>query len=126
MPPVSIGDTMKIDRIANRDCRTYVQKRHAFEGSNLFALHRVVGTYPTDSRHYTVYSYDYHYPMFVYAGGRWFENADRYSVSTAKHRSQAHPHPDTETVKLSSVDIRYLDDHGFTKFAERRILEGVV
>lgn len=109
----------KPERVANKDCRSYVQKRHAFEGSNLFSNHRVVGTYPTDSQHYTVYSYGHHFPLFIYADGIWFENEDKYSRTTSKHRSQAHPHPTTNTVKLSTEAMWFLDDYGIYKFTAK-------
>jgi len=130
MPPVSIGDTMKPERIANKNCRSYVQKRHAFEGSNLYSHHRVVGSYPRDSVMYTVYSYGHHFPLFIYAGGMWFENEDKYpmasrtgySMSTERQRSLAHPH--TDTAKISADAMRYLDDHGYTKFVAQYVITG--
>jgi len=115
---------MKPEKVANRDCRPYVQKRQSFTGSNLFAEHRSVGTYPhSNCRHYTVYSYGYHYPMFVFVPDvGWFENEDKYSRTTSKHRSQAHPH--TDTYKLSAKAIHFLDDYGYRKFVRQYILTG--
>ena len=122
MPPVSIGDTMKPERIANKNCREYVLKLQSFEGSNLYSHNRIVGNYPRDSQQYTVYSYGHHFPLFIYAGGKWFENEDGNSVSTAKHRSLAHPR--TETVKISTKAMRYLDDYGYTKFVAHYVITG--
>jgi hypothetical protein len=113
---------MKPQRIANRDCREYVQKRRLFEGSNLFSIRKHIGSYPRNSETYTVYSYGYHYPMFLYTGGMWFENASKYSSTASKHRSQAHPH--TDTFKLSSEAMRYLDNHGYTKFVAHYVTTG--
>ena len=111
-------------RIANRDCRAYVKANNSFDGSNLFASHRVVGTYPhTNCRHYSVYSYGFHFPMFIYVPDvGWFENEDKYSRTTSKHRSQAHPH--TDTYKLSTDAMRFLDDHGYRRFTQQYILTG--
>ena len=111
---------MKPERIANRDCREYVQNRHAFVGSNLYAEHRVVGTYPhSDCHHYTVYSYGYHFPMFIYVEGvGWFENEDKYSRSTSKHYVQAHPH--AQTRKLSTRAMEYLDNRGYRELLRGR------
>lgn len=114
---------MKPEKIANRDCRTYVQNRDAFIGSNLYAEHRLVGGYPLSSRHYTVYSYGFHFPLFIHVPDvGWFENEDGYSRTTSKHRSQAHPH--TDTYKLSTDAMKYLDDQGYRRFVEHYILTG--
>lgn len=115
---------MKPEKIANRDCRTYVQNRHAFEGSNLNAEHRVVGTYPhSDCRHYTVYSYGHHFPLFIHVPDvGWFENDDGYSRTTSKHRSQAHPY--TDTFKLSTGAMRELDNYGYRKFVANYVTTG--
>lgn len=80
-------------RVANKDARSRVQERKEFEGSNTFGVWKpdVDGV----SR-YVVYSYGLHWPLFIYEKGRWYENEDRYSVSTSKHRSQLHPLRDTE------------------------------
>ena len=39
---------------------------------------------------YVVSSYNW-YPIFVYKDGQWFENKDKYSVSTSKQTSQLRP-----------------------------------
>jgi hypothetical protein len=117
---------IKPERIANRDCRSYVQNRHSFIGSNLYAEHRLVGNYPhSDCRHYTVYSYGYHYPMYIHVPDvGWFENEDKYSMTTSKHRSQAHPHTDTDTFKLSTNAMKFLDDRGYRRFVAKYVLTG--
>lgn len=42
---------------------------------------------------YVVYSYGYHFPMWVYdyAIGKWIGNADKYSVSTSRQQSKTRP-----------------------------------
>ena len=72
-----------MDRVANKDCRSYVERKEEFNGSNLYA--RNIG------KIYVVYSYGKHYPMFLFKEGDWYENTDGYSVSTRKHHSQAKP-----------------------------------
>lgn len=82
----------KIQKIANGKCRDYVRNHKEFNGNNLFA--RLVLISPDSGETaYVVYSYGAHYPLFIYhyATDTWFENEDRYSVTTSKHRSQAHP-----------------------------------
>ena len=73
-----------MDRVANKDCRSYVERKEEFEGSNLYA--RKIG------KIYVVYSYGEHYPMFLFRKGWWYENSDGYSRSTGKHHSNARPY----------------------------------
>ena len=91
-------------RIANKDAREYVQKAEPFQGSNLF------GEYDDSDEGsntpYVVYSYGYHFPMFIYLNNIWYENSDKYSVSTSKHQSQSHPM--METIKLNTEDMKRL------------------
>ena len=74
------------DKIANRDCRSYVDKRIPFIGNNLS------GSLYRDK--YVVSSYG-HYPIFIHTDGQWYEVSDKYSVSTAKHIAQARPTSET-------------------------------
>ena len=67
-----------MDRIANKDCRSYVERKEEFEGSNLYA--RKIG------KLYVVYSYGEHYPMFLFRKGWWYENIDSSSRSTERQR----------------------------------------
>ena len=91
-------------RIANKIARAFVQKAEPFQGSNLF------GEYDDSDEGsntpYVVYSYGYHFPMFIYLNNIWYENSDKYSVSTSKHQSQSHPMMDT--VKLNTEDMKRL------------------
>ena len=111
-------------KVANRDCRSFVQKLHPFKGNNL------EGTYwcanpssvdPGDSG-YAVLSYGY-WPLFVciHLQGRdvWFENTDRYSITTSKHRSQSHPHQPTQP--LTNDEAKLLIAKGYTALVQRRI-----
>ena len=72
-----------MDRIANKDCRSYVERKEEFKGSNLYA--EKIG------KIYVVYSYGEHYPMFLFRKNKWYENSDGSSRSTSKQRSQARP-----------------------------------
>ncbi len=98
-------------KTSNGKCRYHVQNRVEFKANNIFSVHH--RTYFNREPIYIVYSYGYHYPMFVYhePTGTWFENSDRYSVSTSKHRSQAHPL--ANTVKLKTHQLENLISHGF-------------
>lgn len=66
-------------------CRQYVTARQAFHNSNrqLYGRH--------ERGLYVVYSYGEHWPLFIYDGAQWLENSDRTSLTTSKHRGQAHP-----------------------------------
>lgn len=76
----------KTPRINGRLCRPYVQARKPFTNSNgqLYAVQHT----PTL---YVVYSYGDHWPLFVHDGFDWYENEDKFSVTTTRHRSNAHP-----------------------------------
>lgn len=80
-------------RIANKDCRTHVQHRQAFTANNIFAeyiTHNANGD-QLDTCRYVVYSYGKHFPMYIYEGGVWYANCDKYSPTTSKHQTQANP-----------------------------------
>jgi hypothetical protein len=70
-------------KTSNQKCRQYVQALQEFQGNNLFSTHV--------NNHFVVYSYGLHFPLFINSNGIWYENSDRYSVTTSKHRSQSHP-----------------------------------
>lgn len=99
-------------KIANKDARSYVQNKNPFEGSNLYAKWH--------NNTYVVYSYGEHFPLFVFSDGTWFENSERVSVTTSKHRSQVHPHCET-TLLSSTEEMRLLAEIGYTAFAAKRL-----
>lgn len=119
-----------IPRIPNTRARAYVQARKPFKGSNTFAFwQRCVapaGDHPasgviTLSHVYVVYSYGFHWPLFIYEPGEeqsddgaWYENAERYSVTTSKHHSQLHPLPPAgqEPLLMSRDNMRTLARYG--------------
>ena len=105
-------------KIANRDVRQFVQRLHPFEGNNLFAQYRPEG----NGVRYIVYSYGDHWPLFIHAGDTWFENEDKHSVTTSKHRTQAHPH--CPTVLLSTKWMLQLAKGGYAAIAKARVLQG--
>lgn len=73
-------------RIANKNASNYVRNRLPFTGNNLFSESIRNG--------YVVYSYDHHFPLFVYSQKtkKWYGNGEKYSVSTSKHRTQCGIH----------------------------------
>jgi len=90
---------MKQVLVSNNKARAKVQELIPFKGSNTFAEY----TEPqgdTLTHRYVVYSYGYHFPMFIaeWLDGQepqWYENADKYSRSTSKQFSQLNPHVPT-------------------------------
>jgi hypothetical protein len=80
----------KTPRINGRHCRPYVQARKAFTNSNgqLYAVNHTPMLY-------VVYSYGDHWPLFVWDGFDWYENEEKYSPTTGRHRSYANPYQPT-------------------------------
>lgn len=84
-------------KTSNCKARKFVQACKPFKANNLFG--EIRGSL------YVVYSYGYHWPLFVRSAcGVWYENANKYSVSTSKHRSQVHPLVDT--IPMSVADLK--------------------
>lgn len=112
-------------KIANRDARQFVQQQHPFEGNNIYATFRTVNNKDGTNgpgTWYAVYSYGDHWPLFVHANDTWFENEDKYGVTTSKHRTQTHPH--TPTVLLSTAWMIRLARDGYSAIAQQRVLTG--
>jgi hypothetical protein len=82
-------------RVSTINCRTSVQQKANFKAANVYGLN--IGDL------YVVYSYGTHWPLFIFdrLSGKWFENEDRYSTTTSKHRTQAHPLATTEKRSLT-------------------------
>ena len=70
-------------KTANIRARDVVTSKIPFKGSNTH------GEYRNGS--YVVFSYGW-YPLFVFKDGQWFENEEKYSVSTSKQTSQLRPY----------------------------------
>lgn len=86
-------------KTTNAKSRQFVQRLEEFKASNLSARR--------EGQFYVVYSYDW-YPLFAYSyeNNKWFENADKYSASTSRQKSQSHPHQ--ETLELSHEGLKDL------------------
>ena len=90
-------------KLRNSDVRRAVQERVEFKNTN----GTLFGKWETPFL-YVVYSYGEHFPLFLwegdFTGGAWAINTDKYSVTTSRHFSQAHPQcvtvgSDTATLK---------------------------
>ena len=73
---------------SNKDADKYTTNREPFKGSNTW------GEWIREV--YAVYSYGYHFPIYVYDEqlGLWFGNKDKYSRSTTRHQSLLRPRTD--------------------------------
>lgn len=88
-------------KISTRSCRTSVKLRAPFRcHGSLYGTQKMAADGETM---YVVYSYGEHWPLFVYHAGVWYENEDRYSVTTSKHRSASHPHCETQHVACDAL-----------------------
>lgn len=86
-------------RVAGWKARPYVQARLPFRNHN----NQLFARWETPLL-YVVYSYGDHWPLFLWDGFDWYENTDKYSITTSKHRSQTNPF--TSTVKVSRTWLR--------------------
>lgn len=86
-------------RTSNAKARSLVQALTPFKGSNTFAEY-INGIY-------VVFSYGYHFPLFVNVGGTWYANEDKYSQSTSRQRSQLHPLTDCIEYNTAALKALY-------------------
>jgi len=85
-------------KTSNSKARQCVQNSIDFKGNNTFG-------YTLPNGIYAVWSYGLHFPLFAKVGKTWYENQDRYSVSTSKQRTQLHPHTETELVSCDELRL---------------------
>lgn len=92
-------------RTTNREARNYVINGVPFTNSN----GQLFGRWETPSL-YVVYSYGEHWPLFIWSERTetWYENEDKYSVTTSRHHTHAHPHRETE--RISRAKMREIID----------------
>jgi hypothetical protein len=84
----------KAIKTSGQKARQYVQSKTPFTNHN----GQLYGQWVRDT--YIVYSYGEHWPLFIWDGAQWYENEDKYSPTTSKHRSQTHPLTYTEQRSL--------------------------
>ena len=85
-------------RTSNAKARAFVEQREDFQGNHLYG--EKIG------KGYVVFSYGRHWPLFIFNGQQWFENAGHYSQTTSKHKGQTSP--SETTTKLSADAMRDL------------------
>ena len=76
-------------KLSNKEVNYYVNNLKSFE-TNSGSIFSDGGR---DKGLYAVYSYGFHFPMYVYdtASKQWFGNHDKYSNTTSSHQSYAQP-----------------------------------
>ena len=82
---------------SNYKCSELVNKKIEFRASNIFSEHI------KKDKLYIVYSYGYHFPMYVKYKNTWYENSDKYSISTSKQQSQARPNAITKPLNTNQL-----------------------
>jgi hypothetical protein len=87
-------------KTSNSKCREYVDSLKPFKANNLEG--KIQGDF------YIVYSYSW-YALFAYnfQTNQWYENIDKYSVSTSRQTTQARPY-DRKIIDLSWEDMKDL------------------
>jgi hypothetical protein len=108
---------MTIIRTPNKYARQYVQTRRNFIGSNIKG-------HWEPSEVYAVYSYGYHFPIWVYdENGGWFGNTDKYSPTTTRQQTQTYP--DTDDIHWLHTDaLLRLVKLGFKQVLINRVMYG--
>lgn len=113
----------KPKRINGRHARSYVQRTEPFRNSNgqLYAEWIDPSHSEDNNSRYVVYSYGPHWPLFIYVPeiNTWFENSERHSMTTSKHRT--HTHPYCPTVLLTLKQMMVLDRLGYSSLIFDRL-----
>tara|TARA_R100000808_G_scaffold23024_1_gene50580 strand:+ start:1365 stop:1658 length:294 start_codon:yes stop_codon:yes gene_type:complete len=84
-------------RTSNNKCNELVNNKIEFKANNIFSEHI------KKDKLYIVYSYGFHFPIYIKYKNTWFENSDKYSVSTSKHQSQARPNAKTKLLNTNQM-----------------------
>lgn len=113
-------------RVANSKARPYVQSKLTFMGSNLWGEWITDPENSDDLGRYVVFSYGYHFPMWVYDmhSCQWYGNQDKFSQSTSRHCSQTIPVARDEITWLSTGFMCKLVRLGYRELIARRIITG--
>jgi hypothetical protein len=84
-------------KTTNNQCSELVTNKIEFKANNIFS------EYIKEDKLYIVYSYGYHFPMYVKYKNTWYENSDKYSVTTSKQQSQSRPNAKTKKRNTSEL-----------------------
>ena len=84
-------------RTSNIKCSEYVNNKIEFKANNIFSEHI------KKDKLYIVYSYGHHFPMYIKYKNTWYENSDKFSVSTSKQQSQSRPNAKTKLLNTNKM-----------------------
>ena len=85
-------------KVSNKESSQYARNKEPFNGSNLSG--KIM-----PNKAYVVLSYGY-YPLYVYKYNKWYENKEKYSVSTTKQQGQSRP--TGSTIKKTTKQLKKL------------------
>lgn len=89
-------------RTANFQSFRFVENRRDFQASNLHG--------ETRNGIYIVFSYKW-YPLYIHKNGRWYENIDKYSMTTSKQKTKSRPrhiHRHIQFIELTYDEMKKL------------------
>ena len=84
-------------KTSNFKCSELVNNKVVFKANNIFSEHI------KKDKLYIVYSYGHHFPMYIKYKNTWYENSDKYSVSTSKQQNQARPNAKTKLLSTNKM-----------------------
>lgn len=89
-------------KIANKKSSHYTSNLKNFKGSNLEGIN--------ENNLYIVYSYGLHFPLYIFDKSikQWYENIDRYSVTTSKHRTISRPYSNFYYDNIIELDTKQM------------------
>ena len=88
-----------MSKISNKEMRAKVEFMTEFDNKNRSCFARRF----EDAGIYAVYSYGQHWPLWVYDwnASQWYENVDKYSVTTTRHASHTRPYDLTKSAQAN-------------------------
>lgn len=112
-----------MSKITNNDAREYVMRKEEFRTNNktMFGELREGNPNKQIPPMYVVYSYGYHFPMYVYdyEACQWLGNSDKYSRTTSKHQSLTRPY--TVAKWFNTEDLKHLSYVGLVNAVAQRM-----
>ena len=92
-------------KITNKQVREKVEDLKPFKANTMYACWMNTA--------YVVFSYGTHWPLYIFYRGNWYENEERYSVTTSRHRNLARPYQ-ADHFKVSCKQARSIVDEALT------------
>jgi hypothetical protein len=122
-------DDLNEERIANTKAKHFVKKRKNFIGSHIFG--EDLGNL---GKMYVAYSYGEQFPAYLWHGGKWYHNYDKYILpdgtenkATEKHKNNMLPQKGTigiSTKQLKSLISNFKKEHGLEELKHTSVKPG--